>query len=61
VVRHGLKRDDEQLSLYFELARDSSQADMSEALKRPMAEERDDSEFYHRIGGGLVMDSDPTI
>ena len=60
VVRHGLRRDDEQLSLYFKLARDTSQPDMSEALKRPMAEERDDSEFYHRIGGGLVVDSDRT-
>ncbi|KAI9766896.1 MAG: hypothetical protein M1840_006193 [Geoglossum simile] len=61
VVRHGLERDDEKLSLYFQLVRYSGQPDMSEALKRPMAEERDDSAFYHRIGGGVVVDDDPTI
>ena len=61
MVTHGLRRDNEQLSLYFELERDQDQPGMAEALKRPMAEERDDSRFYHRMGGGIVVGGDPAI
>jgi hypothetical protein len=61
VSRHGLKRDYEQLSLFVELTRDPDQVDISEALKRPRAEERDDWEFYNRVEGGIVVSDDIPI
>ena len=62
MASHGLRRDaDEQLSIYFKLVRDPNQPDMSEALRHPIAEERDDSEFYHRIAGGILASSDPVV
>ncbi|KAH0541982.1 hypothetical protein FGG08_003614 [Glutinoglossum americanum] len=58
VLRYGLKRDNEQLSLYVELGRDPDQLDISEALKRPRAEERDDWEFYYKVEGNVVVSDD---
>ncbi|KAH0566057.1 hypothetical protein GP486_000550 [Trichoglossum hirsutum] len=55
VSKHGLKPSNKQLSLFVELTRDPEQPDISEALKRPLAEERDDWEYYNRVEGGVTI------
>lgn len=55
VSKHGLRPRHERVCLFVELTRDHEQPDISEALKRPLAEERDDWEYYHRVEAGVVV------